>query len=64
MFWITADDVRLSKLKCTAFDAADPPVFEAQSAFLARHKLFLPGERRRLTPNDFAPVPLAEIAER
>jgi hypothetical protein len=34
-------------------DPADPPAFESEAAFLARHKLFLPGERERLRPRDF-----------
>jgi hypothetical protein len=38
-----------------AIDRANPPTFESQATFLERHKLLLPGERRRLTAADFAP---------
>ena len=31
-----------------AVDQGDPPRFESQAAFLARHKLLLPGEAKRL----------------
>jgi hypothetical protein len=36
-------------------DLADPPVFEAQAQYLDRHGLFLPGERERLSLEDWAP---------
>ncbi|HEX2528534.1 MAG TPA: hypothetical protein VHL31_19835 [Geminicoccus sp.] len=36
-------------------DPADPPVFEAQAHYLDRYGLFLPGERERLSPEDWAP---------
>jgi hypothetical protein len=62
--WIAAESVRLLKLNCAALEEDDPPLFESQSAFLERHGLFLPGERRRLAPDAFAPVPLAEVGER
>ncbi len=39
----------------TPFDPADPPRYESQAAYLRRHKLFLPGEEKRLTPADFEP---------
>ena len=40
----------------TPIDPADPPAFESEAAFLARHnKLFLPGESERLCPRDFWP---------
>ena len=38
-----------------AVDPADPPKFESEASYLARHKLFLPGERARLCPRDFWP---------
>jgi hypothetical protein len=34
---------------------ADPPRFESEAAYLDRHALFLPGERKRLTRADFKP---------
>jgi hypothetical protein len=34
-------------------DPVDPPAFESQAAYLARHKLFLPGERARVPPRAF-----------
>ena len=30
-----------------------PPAYESQAAYLARHKLFLPGERQRVPPRAF-----------
>lgn len=36
-----------------AIDPRDPPRYESQAAYLARHKLLLRGERARLTPQDF-----------
>ncbi len=60
--WIDADDLTtLLALKCVVLDDADPPTFEAQAAYLARHELFLPGERRRLRPDAFDPVPLDAV---
>jgi hypothetical protein len=38
-----------------AVDACDPPRFEAQAAYLERHGLLLPGERKRLRRADFEP---------
>jgi hypothetical protein len=38
-----------------AYHPGDPPTFESQAAYLARHGLFLPGERRRLRKADFEP---------
>jgi hypothetical protein len=64
MLWIDDADVRLSKLECEPLSVDDPPLFESQSAFLERHGLFFRGERRRLAPDAFAPVPLSETAER
>ena len=40
-------------------DPADPPTFESEAAYLARHHLLTPAERRRLTPAAFAPVAIA-----
>jgi hypothetical protein len=38
-----------------AIDPADPPRFESQAAYLERHCLLFPGEKRRLRPMDFQP---------
>lgn len=46
-----------------AFDPDDPPRFEAEAAYLERYGLFLPGERRRLTPVDFEPEVVAMPSE-
>jgi hypothetical protein len=35
-------------------------VFEAQAAFLKRHKLLMPGELRRLKAGDFDPEVIRE----
>jgi hypothetical protein len=48
--------------KGEAIDPDDPPLYESQAAYLERHGLFLPGERRRLRKADFEPEPvLAEV---
>ena len=39
-----------------AYDAADPPSYESQAAYLKRLALFEPGEERRLKPDAFEPV--------
>jgi hypothetical protein len=41
--------------KGVAIDPDDPPTYESQAAYLERHGLYLPGERRRLTKRDFEP---------
>ena len=38
-----------------AIDPNDPPIFESEAAYLERHGLFLPGERKRLRKVDFEP---------
>jgi hypothetical protein len=43
-------------------DPADPPLFEAQSTYLNRHGLLLPGEAERVTAEDFAPERI-DVAE-
>lgn len=56
--WVTAEDKRWHPWKdrpCTAFDPGDPPLFESQAAYLDRHGLLRPAERKRLTEADFAP---------
>jgi hypothetical protein len=41
-------------------DAVDPPAFESEAEYLRRHKLFLPGEERRLVASDFEPEHILE----
>ncbi len=41
-----------------AIDPNDPPVYESQAAYLKRHGLFMPGERKQLTAADFEPEAL------
>jgi hypothetical protein len=60
--WVSQRDVeyytgtaRGSTFEGVAIDAEDPPIYESQAAYLERHGLFLPGERRRLTKPDFEP---------
>jgi hypothetical protein len=38
-----------------AIDPDDPPTLESQAAYLERHGMFLPGEPKRLTDDDFEP---------
>jgi hypothetical protein len=44
--------------KGVPIDPDDPPLYESQAAYLERHGLFLPGERRRLRKADFEPEPV------
>ena len=46
-------------------DPNDPPCYESQAAYLRRHGLLLPGERKRLSAQDFQPecVPVKPISE-
>ena len=37
------------------FDPNDPPQFESEAAYLDRHGILLPSERRRLSREDFEP---------
>jgi hypothetical protein len=39
-------------------DPNDPPTFESQATYLRRHGLLFPGERDRLTAEDFEPEPI------
>jgi len=41
--------------KGVAIDPENPPIFESVPAFLKRHKLFLPGEEKRLRKADYEP---------
>jgi hypothetical protein len=41
--------------RCAPINPDDPPLFESQATYLERHGLLLPGERRRLTKQDFEP---------
>jgi hypothetical protein len=43
----------LRAFKGVAIDPDDPPTFESVPTFLKRHKLFLPGEERRLRKADW-----------
>jgi hypothetical protein len=42
---------------------ADPAMAESEATYLERHGLFLPGERRRLTEEDFEPEPALTMRE-
>jgi len=44
-------------------DPDDPPIYESQAAYLDRHNLFVPGERRRLTEADFEPELITDILD-
>ncbi|MET3839036.1 hypothetical protein [Bradyrhizobium sp. OAE829] len=52
--WVGADKFNLG----TPIDWSDPPKFESEAAYLDRHGLLSPAERRRLTADDFEPVAL------
>jgi hypothetical protein len=42
-------------LTAVPFDPYDPPIYESEAAYLERHNLFLPGERRLLRKADWEP---------
>ncbi len=44
-------------------DPEDPPIFESEGAYLKRLDLLLPGERKRLAPDDFLPEFVAAEAD-
>jgi hypothetical protein len=44
-----------TKFAGVAIDPNDPPLFESEASYLDRLGLFLPGERKRLTSDDFEP---------
>jgi hypothetical protein len=48
-------EYRKGGFKGVPIDPNDPPIFESQAAYLGRHGLLLPGERKRLTAEDFEP---------
>ena len=43
------------------YDVDDPPTYESEPAFLRRHQLLLPSERRQLTPADYLPVRITDL---
>jgi hypothetical protein len=47
----------------TRLSAEDPPIYESSAAFLQRHQLFLPGEKRRVPKRDFEPNYVRECGE-
>ena len=68
MDWVTTGVLwtyeRLGRdLGVPAIDPRNPPMYEAQATFLERHKLLLPGERRRLLAADFAPERITDILD-
>lgn len=44
-----------SGLARQAIDPGNPPRFESQASYLRRHKLFLPGEEKRIPADAFVP---------
>ncbi len=64
--WITDDDIEAyvrinSPLAVPPVDPDDPPLYEAQAAYLERLGLLLPGERKRLKPKDFKPQSVIDM---
>lgn len=54
--WITEEDLKIwPGLKATAFNPDDPPKYESEAAYLDRHGLLLPEEKRQLKREDFEP---------
>ena len=51
---------KLAVFDGVAVDPVAPPVFESQASYLARHNLFLPGEKKRLKKADFEPESITE----
>lgn len=60
MTWVTPFDVEYygRRFRGQAIDPADPPIYESQAAYVERHGLLLPGERKRLRKADFEPEAL------
>jgi hypothetical protein len=64
--WVTPGQVEYRKersidaegFRGVAPDPNDPPCFESQGSYLARHGLLSADERSRLTPEAFAPEAL------
>jgi hypothetical protein len=52
------DDLR--EFEGIAIDPDDLLIFESEATYLDRHGLFLPGERKRLTKEDWEPEPIAD----
>ena len=46
-----------------AIDPEDPPLYESEAEYLRRHGLLLPGERKRLSPDDFESEYIAAEAD-
>lgn len=44
-------------------DLSDPPRFESEATYLQRHRLLTPGERRRLTAEDFKPTKIEALPD-
>ena len=59
--WITRDTARDlgSAALPYVFNARNPPAYESQAYFLARHSLMALSERRRLTGADYQPEVLS-----
>ena len=55
---VYASDIALAcgRVPFEANDPANPPLVESEAAYLKRHDLLLPGERHRLTADDFEPI--------
>jgi hypothetical protein len=58
--FVTAEDVEWHREEGEDFsgipiDLNDPPMYESQAAYLNRHGLWIPAERRRLRKRDFKP---------
>lgn len=53
--WVSDHWIVDRGVEAERFDPTDPPAYESQAAFLKRHKLFLSGEEKRLSADDFAP---------
>lgn len=42
-------------------DEGNPPFFESEASFLARHDLLLPSELKKIKPADYKPVSILDI---
>jgi hypothetical protein len=49
-------EFRGHRFDAEAYDPRDPPTFESEAAYLARHNLLSDDERQRLSPADYEPV--------
>jgi hypothetical protein len=54
--WMSPNLPQRLRTEMEAVDPKDPPTFESEAAFLDRHELLTPAEKKKLSEKDFEPV--------